>query len=146
VRRSQPRRWHAAATRAYAEVTIVPYVSTEHDLYLGKVVDNGHCVRFLQVCAAVPHTSTWQRGMLVRGSGAVPGTCIATFDQDGKYANATDGSSHAAILLAENSDGLLVSDQWVGHPVAHRTLRYRGGAGDAANDGDRFHIIESATA
>ena len=146
MRRPKPRRWHAAATDGTAEVTTVPFISTEHDLYLGKVVDSGHCVRFLQVCAAVPHTSTWKRGMPVRGSGAGPGTCIAAFDDNGQYGNHVDGSSHAAILLAENSDGLLVCDQWVGHPVAHRTLRYRSGAGDAANDGDRFHIIESATA
>ena len=145
MRRSEPRRWHAAATDGTAEVTTVPFISTEHDLYLGKVVDNGHCVRFLQVCAAVPHTSTWQRGVPVRGAGAVPGTCIATFDQDGKYANATDGSSHAAILLAENSDGLLVCDQWQGQPVHHRVLRFRGGEGTPANDADAFHIIEAAT-
>ena len=123
----------------------MPYISTEHDLYLDTAVDNGHCVRLLQVCADVPHTSTWQRGRPARGSGAAPGTCIATFDDNGQYGNHVDGRSHAAILLADNSDGLLVCDQWQGRTVHHRVLRFRGGEGTPANDGDAFHIIEAVT-
>jgi hypothetical protein len=41
-----------------------------------------------------------------------------------------------------NSDGLLVLDQWRGQPVHQRVIRYRGGQGDAVNDGDRFYVIE----
>jgi hypothetical protein len=54
------------------------------------------------------------------------------------------GESHAAILLAENSDGLLVVDQWLGQPVQQRVIWFRSGRGKAANDGDRFYQIELA--
>ena len=83
----------------------------------------------------------------MRGADCAPGTCIATFDADGRYGNHTDGRSHAAILIAEHSDGLLVADQWIAdkrHPVAERVIRFRGGQGNAVNDGDQFRTIELA--
>jgi hypothetical protein len=110
--------------------------------YYGHVVGNGHCVPFVQQAGGVPHTSKWRRGQKVRGSGVEPGTVIATFDGDGRYANAVDGSSHVAVLIAETEDGLLVADQWIGQPVHQRTIRFRGGSGNAVNDGDQFHVIE----
>lgn len=125
----------------------MPFLASDPGRYAGQVVDNGHCARFLQVAASVPHTSQWRRGALVRGAEPpVPvGTCIATFDANDRYANDTTGKSHAAILSATNADGLLVWDTWVNHPVAQRVLRYRDGQGDAVNDGSRFHVIEVAT-
>lgn len=122
----------------------MPFVSTTHHNHHGKVVGTGHCVPFVQQVAGVPHTSQWRRGDPVKGSNASPGTAIATFDPNGRYGNHTDGRSHAAILLAENTDGLVVVDQWVGSSVKQRTIRYRNGAGDAANDADRYYIIEIA--
>jgi hypothetical protein len=110
--------------------------------YLGQRVANGQCVRFLQEAGGLPHTSKWRPGDKVRGSGCEPGTCIATFDPNGRYGNHVDGRSHAAIFLEERAEGLLVIDQWVGHPVAHRTIRFRGGSGRRVNDGDAFCIIE----
>jgi hypothetical protein len=107
----------------------------------GDTVDNGHCVRLLQVEAGVPHTSTWRRGEQVRGSAVPRGTAIATFNDAGRYANDTKGASHAALFLEETPEGLLVVDQWVGRPVAERLIRFKGGAGPAADDGDRFHVI-----
>jgi hypothetical protein len=80
----------------------------------------------------------------VRGGNHAPGTAIATFDPNGRYGNHSDGRSHAAVLIAENSDGLLVIDQWIGQPPQQRIIRYRDGDGDAANDGDRFYVIEMA--
>lgn len=120
----------------------MPWIIENAEDYLGEKVANGQCVRFLQEVGGIPHTSQWQRGIKVRGSGCEPGTCIATFDPDGRYGNHVDGRSHAAILLEEREGGLLVIDQWVGHPVARRTIQYRGGSGRAVNDGDRFCIIE----
>jgi hypothetical protein len=97
------------------------------------------------VAANVPHTSKWRRGVRVRDNpDLAPGTAIATFDANGRYANATDGSSHAAILLDVRDDGLLVADQWVGRAVAERIVRYKGGAGDPVNDGDAYFVIECA--
>lgn len=123
----------------------MPFVAPDPFARLGEVVDNGHCMRHVQVVAGVTHSSTLRKGAPVRGSNAPAGTVIGTFDENGRYANAVDGSSHVAILVAEHSNGLLVVDQWVGHPVAQRTLAFRDGAGDAANDGSRFHIVETAT-
>jgi hypothetical protein len=119
------------------------WVAKNPEAYAGQKVDNGHCVRFLQVAASVPHTSQWRRGERVRDATDMPvGTCIATFHDTGHhYENDTTGKSHAAILIAVHSDGILAWDQWVGHPVAQRVIRWRQGASDKVNDGDAFHAI-----
>jgi hypothetical protein len=108
--------------------------------YAGQVVGSGHCVRFVQQAAGAPHTSDWRRGVRVHCGGVLPGTAIATFDGDGRYANRTGGSSHAAILIAELEAGLRVGDQWVDHPVSERTIRC--GGRRPSNDGNAFFVIE----
>jgi hypothetical protein len=113
----------------------------EHE---GRVVHNGQCVRYVQECAGLPHTSHWRRGVQGRGNDVETGTAIATFDPSGHYGNHTDGRSHAAIFIAEHDDGLRVWDQWRGHPVQRRTIYFRNGVGKAVNDGDRFFTIEEA--
>jgi hypothetical protein len=120
------------------------HIAERHEHHLGKVVGNGHCVAFVREVTGLPQTSEWRRGERVRGSAAARGTAIATFDPDGRYGNHMDGRSHAAILLAVNEDGLLVVDQWVGRTVRDRVLPFRGGRGDAANDGDAFSVVETA--
>jgi hypothetical protein len=110
----------------------------------GLIVGSGHCMALVQAVAGVPHSARLRRGAKVRDATEVPiGTIIGTFDATGRYANATDGSSHVAILLARQSNGLLVIDQWVGQRVHERVLQYRGGQGAAANDGDQFYIVEA---
>ena len=121
------------------------WIATQPQSYIGRVVGNGECVHFVQVAAGAPHTSAWRRGELVRGSGTEFGTVIATFGADGLYANAIDGSSHAAVLVAEQPDGLLVWDQWSGRPVAQRVIRFKQG-GMACDDGDRFYIVQAIPA
>lgn len=121
------------------------FVAAEPHARLGDIVDNGHCMRHVQVVAGVPHSSMLRRGAKVRDAEDVPrGTVIGTFDANGRYANATDGSSHVAILLARRADGLLVVDQYIGKPVGERLIRYRGGEGSAVNDGDAYHVVEVA--
>ena len=122
----------------------MPYTATDHHRHTGTVVGSGHCVAYVREVCGLPHTSLWRRGDKVRGGDFAAGTAIATFDANGMYVNRTDGSSHAAVLLAENSDGLLCSDQWLGQPVHQRVIRFRGGRGDAVNDGDQFYTIELA--
>jgi hypothetical protein len=119
------------------------FVVEDPGRHSGRAVANGHCVRYVQEAGGVPHSSRWRRGEKVRGSGAAPGTVIATFDPNGLYGNHTDGSSHAAVLIAEEDTGLRVWDQWVGHPVSQRVIRFRGGQGRKVNDGDQFHIVET---
>jgi hypothetical protein len=120
----------------------MPHLALDYDHLLGSVIGNGHCVALVRECAPLPPTRAWRRGDPVRNSNCAAGTVIATFDADGTYGNHVDGRSHAAILLRENTDGLLVIDQWLGQPVHQRVIRYRNGSGDAVNDGDRYHVVE----
>lgn len=80
----------------------------------GPLVGSGHCVALVQASAPVGHTSTWAPGQAISPTNMPPpGTAIATF-QDGRYANRTDGSSHAAIVVATDPQrGVRVQDQWV---------------------------------
>jgi hypothetical protein len=113
--------------------------------YLGKVIGNGHCVALVQRAnVGVPHTSKWQRGIHVKGTQLAVGTVIATFNPQGRYDNKTDGSSHVAILMhAFETLGLEVIDQWVGHPCAHRTIRFKSGSGLPVDDGDAYFVLEA---
>jgi hypothetical protein len=112
--------------------------------YVGRTFANGHCVRFVQIVGDMPHTSMWRRGQKVRGGGVSRGTVVATFGEDGRYENRIDGHSHAAILLDQGMLGLNVVDQWQGHPVAERMIRFKGGEGKPVNDGDMFYVVESS--
>ena len=120
------------------------WVATNPEADEGQVVGNGQCVAFVVAAAQTPHTASWKQGALVR-DGAIPtGTAIATFDEDGSYGNHTDGTSHAAIFIELRPAGLLVWDQWVGHPVSQRVIHFRDGNGEPVNDGDQFYVIEQA--
>jgi hypothetical protein len=120
------------------------WVAPNPEHYAGQKVHNGQCVRYVQECAGVPHTSHWRCGRKVRGGDVEKGTAIATFDPNGRYGNHTDGRSHAAILIEELDEGLHVWDQWLRHPVARRIIRFRGGQSRKVNDGDQFHVIEAS--
>jgi hypothetical protein len=119
------------------------YIVNAPERFRGQVVANGQCVRYCQVaCPDLPHTRHWRQGARVRGSKIQHGAVIATFGTNARYENRTDGASHAAIFIAEHGDGLRVWDQWTGHPVAERTIRFRGGQGKSVNDGDQFYVVE----
>ena len=126
------------------------WVATAPASLAGRVVGSGQCVAYVCQACEAPTTPHWTRGVLVKGSKPPVGTAIATFDPDGTYGNHTDGRSHAAIFHDEVAEGLLVWDQWLGHPVQPRLIHFRDGMGSAVNDGDRFYIVEpkngSATA
>jgi hypothetical protein len=123
----------------------MPFVAKHPERYLGQAVGNGHCVAFVRAAADVPHTSLWVRGDAVAGVSVPAGTAIATFDHAGRYANRTDGSSHAAIFLVRHGAGINVWDQWLDHPVSQRTIRWKDGAGDAVDDASRYYVIEIAS-
>lgn len=122
------------------------YVGLEK--YLGKVVGSGQCVEFVKLATGAPQTAGWKRGKRVKGNDIPSGTAIATFDDDGHYGNHTDGRSHAAILLAQNHDGLHVMDSWLGQPVHERLIYFGGRPGGKpgdVNNGDKFFVIEPST-
>lgn len=123
----------------------MPFFAVDPGHYAGERIDNGHCVRFCQVaCRTLPHTLHWVAGRKVRGGGVAPYAIIATFDATGRYANATDGTSHAAVFVQETEQGIEVWDQWQGQPVHRRMIRFRDGQGRPVNDGDQFFVVESA--
>lgn len=111
------------------------------DSFVGQSVGSGQCVALVQAAdPAVGLTRTWSQGGQVQGNTSlVPGTVIATFNSQGQYANALDGSSHAAIYLGQNAQGIQVLDQWAGSPAAYRTIRWSGAT--AANTGSSFYVV-----
>jgi hypothetical protein len=118
------------------------YVAASPETYVGQVVGDGQCVAFVKAASGAPNTAAWAQGVQVRGNNPASGTAIATFDPDGTYGNHTDGTSHAAIYVSQDGNGLLVWDQWTGQPVHQRTIAFRGGVGKPVNDGDAFYVIE----
>ena len=122
--------------------------------YSGESVGSGQCVAFVQRCTDAPLTKLWTRGQQVKGADVPVGTAIATFDPDGTYGNREDGTSHAAIYVAQDAHGIVVWDQWVSgkgkppQPVHLRMLPFAGlDAPDVhpCNNGDYFYVVETAS-
>ena len=115
--------------------------------YLGRSTGSGQCVALVQAASpGVGPTRTWTCGPPVRGNtGLRPGTAIATFNGADRYANATDGSSHAAIYLGQDERGIQVMDQWAGSAAAVRTIPWSNPGGVAANTGTAFRVVRSAS-
>jgi hypothetical protein len=111
--------------------------------YIGRSVGSGQCVSLIHaVNPGIGLTSSWACGEPVQGNKSLtPGTVIATFQSQGRYANATDGSSHAAIYVGQNEQGIQVFDQWAGRPAAVRTIRWTNPGGPAADTGSAFHVV-----
>ena len=114
--------------------------------YLGRSAGSGQCVALVQAASpGIGPTRNWRCGPPVRGNTDLrPGTAIATFNAADRYANATDGSSHAAIYLGQNERGIQVMDQWAGSAAAVRTIPWSNPSGVAANTGTAFHVVQGA--
>ncbi|HQT65953.1 MAG TPA: BPSL0067 family protein [Acidocella sp.] len=130
----------------------MPYIATNPWALLNQSVGTGQCVALVEAAANMPNTKYWQRGIRVRGATLAPGTIIATFDPDGRYGNHTDGRSHAAIYLSQNTEGIKVIDQWVNvknlvrtpHLASPRLIRWKGLRHhvEPVNDGDDFYVVQ----
>lgn len=116
-------------------------VASGYDQYLGQAVGTGQCVALVQAAdPGIGPTRNWAEGATVQGNAGLPvGTAIATFDGSGRYANALDGSSHAAIYLGQNAQGLIVEDQWAGQVAHQRVIPWSGN--NASNSGSAFRVI-----
>lgn len=127
----------SAAARAGASADLASYI--------GHSTGSGQCVALVRATdQSLGPASLWRRGDAVQGNTALaPGTAIATFTPAGHYANATDGSSHAAIYLGQNASGMQVLDQWAGSAAAIRTIAWSN-PGVAANTGSAFHVVLGA--
>ena len=121
-----------------------PHVAENPEAFVGRVVGDGHCVKFVQAAAAVPRTAEWRPGAWVRGNRTIPpGTVIATFEADGTYTPET--GNHAAVYVSQDGTGIRVYDQWQGQPVHERVIRFEGGwgagSGSKSNDGKLFRVV-----
>ena len=116
---------------------------------VGKYKDaqgNTECVTFARKDTGAMHTSTWNRGVQVKG--AIPGsilegTVIATFDSTGRYP--TDGlGKHAASYLSHNAHGIEVYDQWNKQGrVKKRRIRFDNShAVKRSDNADTFYVVE----
>jgi len=123
------------------------FVAADFAQYIGRSTGSGQCVALVQAASpGIGPTRNWKCGPPVRGSTDLrPGTAIATFNSDDRYANATDGSSHAAIYLGQNERGIQVMDQWAGSAAAVRTIPWNNPSGVAANTGAAFHVVLPAS-
>lgn len=122
-------------------------VATNYSQYLSQSVGTGQCVALVQAAdSSVGLTATWAQGSAVQGNTSLqPGTVIATFGSNGTYTNSTDGSSHAAIYLGQNAQGIQVEDQWLGHPASIRTIGWTSTTSSyAANNGSAFYVVSHA--
>jgi hypothetical protein len=119
------------------------HVAPHPEHYPGEIAGDGHCVALVRRACAAPPTACWRQGAHALSSDVAKGTAIATFDEAGRYASATDGHSHAAIYIEPRGGGFLVLDQWLGRPATYRVVNDRNGVGPAADDASRFHVIET---
>lgn len=123
------------------------FVASDYERFVGRSAGSGQCVALVQ--AAHPDvglTRTWAPGTPVRDAADLaPGTVIATFDASGRYANATDGTSHAAIYLGQDRRGIQVLDQWAGSPAAVRTIPWSNPGGTAVNTGATYRVVVRST-
>lgn len=122
-------------------------VATNYSQYLNQSVGTGQCVALVHAAdSSVGLTATWTQGSAVQGNTSLqPGTVIATFGANGTYTNSMDGSSHAAIYLGQNAQGIQVEDQWVGYPASIRTIRWASTSPYAADNGSAFYVVSHAS-
>lgn len=121
----------------------MPYKCLSPEAYEGQNVGSGQCVDFVKKSTRAPSTSSWRKGVLVKGNGNIAkGTAIATFNAAGVYPNHATGN-HAAIYIGQDASGVWVYDQWAskGH-VSKRYIRFKGTPGISSNDGDDYYVIE----
>lgn len=135
----------AAPAAAAALTASPPTAGPDLSALLGRSVGGGQCVALVRAAhPSLGPSSTWAAGGPVQGNTALrPGTPIATFDPGNRYANATDGSSHAAIYLGQDAHGLLVLDQWAGSSAAVRTIPWTNPSGVPANTGAAFRVVQA---
>jgi hypothetical protein len=141
----------AVTTATHGQAASCASEAATYGHFIGRSTGSGQCVALVRASnPAIGSTAHWVRGDPVRGNASLqPGTAIATFAPSGHYANSTDGSSHSAIYLGQNANGVQVLDQWTGSPAAVRTIPWSNPGGVAANTGSAFHVVnvsQTATA
>jgi len=135
----------ASAASAAPVSGLASLAASQLGRFVGRSAGSGQCVALAKaVQPAIGPTSTWRGGDAVQGNTALqPGTVIATFNRANRYANALDGSSHAAIYLGQTQQGVQVLDQWAGSRAAVRTIPWNNPSGVPANTGAAFQVVKT---
>lgn len=114
-----------------------------------KLVGDGQCVALIHAVANIPATLSWRQGEQVKGNPHImPGTIIATFDNNGRYGNHTNGTSHAAIFLRRTPSGIVVIDRWNAaepanaHPPQERTIRLNSHFSKKVDQGEKYYVVQ----
>ena len=111
------------------------------DSFAGQSAGSGQCVALVQ--AADPAVGLPGPGPRASRSRATPYWRRAPLSRpstaNANMRHATGGSSHAAIYLGQNAQGIQVLDQWAGSPAAYRTIRWSGVT--SANSESAFHVV-----
>ena len=98
----------------------------------------------------VPLDARWRQGARVQGNmNIAPNTVIATFDSDGRHGNHSDHTSHAAIYLGQDAQGIQVIGQFKEHSADRplflyphkRTLRFGQAHDSISNRGEYFYVV-----
>jgi hypothetical protein len=129
------------------------YVGANPGQWIGqKQVGDGERVALVEKATGAPRSTYWRGGALVKGDTQLaPGTAIAVFDSDGRYGNHTDETSHAAIYLRQDANGIYVIDQWnirvngkVGRRQAphERLIPFNPSKRAAVDHGELYHVIQ----
>lgn len=124
----------------------MPYTYSDAKTLIGKpIVDDGkgnykgECVSLVKKHIAMPQTSKWKMGILVRGGKIKEGTVVATFFDGKSY------KGHAAFYISQDGDGITVVDQYQGlQKIQTRKIRFKGKSDmkDGVNDGDSYSVVE----
>jgi len=114
--------------------------------YAGKSYTNkggvSQCVEFIRQTLNAPDTTHWNEGKKISrsDSSTISGTPIATFI-NGKYSHLGSPNQHAAIYLRQDAEGIHVLDQFPGHNVSPRVIRWEPHWKGLSNDGNAFSVI-----
>jgi hypothetical protein len=107
----------------------------------GKAVGSGQCPGIVQAYGGLPKTKEWFEGPKVKGNPMIPyGAAVATFVY-GKYPNLAHGNHVAIYIDQDPAKGVLVFDQWTGHPADYRWMPFKDGITDRSNDGAALSVI-----
>ena len=105
-------------------------------------VGNGECAVLAQwFNSAIPHTCHWRPGEQVSKTRAlVPGTVIATFNQNGDYVNRR--GFHTAIYVGRDAQGITVIEQFHGLRAIRLHKYHFGDPASKESNGDSYYVVE----
>ncbi|CAL6017042.1 Conserved_hypothetical protein [Hexamita inflata] len=106
--------------------------------------ESHECVALVKPWIPGKSTKQWKRGAQVKGNyGIEEGTCIASFAYSPSKGYFYDGAigGHAAVYVSQNSQSIIVYDQWRTQPCHERPIYFKGD-GSKQNDGNEFYVIE----